>query len=595
MNPKASCLLTASILLVACNGDGVDEAGSGAPGEPVRISEHRQGDDLLSAGLGLQRLAGPAPEPADAAAPTAAELRRMAIHKAWNGIYTLTPAGGVGGLLNELPEVPGREFHAFVRLEGADHPVRMMLQLPDRFDGEDPCLVAAPASGSRGVYGALPLAAPWALPAGCAVVYTDKGAGTDFFDFSTGTGVTLDGTRGRPGEAALGFEPDVDPQADLAGHVALPHVHSGDHPEADWGRHVLRSIEFALRVLSEHADGDYGPANTRIIAAGLSNGGGAVLRAAEQDADGLLDAVVAVAPNVTPPQTPPLYDYATAAALYQPCLLADLDGISELPLGNPMLAALGEVRCSSLLAEGLIEESDAASARRALIEFGFDEAALSQSAVNVSLDLWRTVAASYASAYLLRGPSEMPCGYAYTAEEATPAQRHAWWPTHSGVGGGQGIALADALAEGRDKPLPGLLCLRQLWTGDGEDAQALREAVGQIRASAAPRSDIPILVIHGRQDGLVPAAFSSRPYVKRAQAAGARIAYWEIDGAQHFDVLLAAPSVAGRYVPLLPYGWAALDRLRAVLDGDAEVGGNRLIEPTPPPAGEPLRRMDLGL
>ncbi|UWX03521.1 hypothetical protein H1235_10615 [Pseudoxanthomonas sp. NC8] len=81
--------------------------------------------------------------------------------------------------------------------------------------------------------------------------------------------------------------------------VAIKHAHSQDNPEADWGRHVKQAAEFALAALGR-AFPQAAPFtfdNTRVIAVGISNGGGAVLRAAELEGD-WLDAVVAGEPNV---------------------------------------------------------------------------------------------------------------------------------------------------------------------------------------------------------------------------------------------------------------------------------------------------------
>lgn len=50
-------------------------------------------DDLLTAGLGKAGLAGAAPTFADPANPTAAELRRRAIHANYRGIVDITAAG----------------------------------------------------------------------------------------------------------------------------------------------------------------------------------------------------------------------------------------------------------------------------------------------------------------------------------------------------------------------------------------------------------------------------------------------------------------------------------------------------------------------
>lgn len=589
-------LAIASVLLACQPAEkSSEETSRGGLDLTIRSTEHREGDDLLSAGLGLRGLASEAPRPADPEAPSAGALRRLAIHKAWNGIYSLTPAAGLGGLLDELPTIPGREFQALVKVKNAAHPVRVLVQLPDDFDTETPCLVVAPASGSRGVYGAVALVGPWALPGGCAVAYTDKGAGTDFFDYSDNSGTGRDGRRVHSDEGSLAFRPEKAPESETrADVVALPHVHSGDNPEADWGHHVLRAAELGLQILSMELPGQFSSSNTRIIAAGLSNGGGAVLRAAELDRQGLLDAVVAVAPNVMAPEATPLFDYALEAALYQPCLLADSDVVSDMPLGNPMLAALGEVRCASLARAGLLDPPEAAAARARLTEAGFDASALTQSAVNVSLDLWRSIVASYASAYLKRGAFDMPCGYAYTAAGASTAQRQSWWATHSGIGPGEGIALDDDLADGQDSTLPGLLCLHELRNGDEADTKRLDRGVEATRASAKLPA-IPVVVIHGRDDGLVPVALSSRPYVEQARKNGAYLAYWEVADAQHFDVLLGAPGVAGRYVPLLPYGWHALDHVDAVLDSRWLLGEDRQIEPNPAAAGQSLRVSDLGL
>src|SRR5690606_33997059 len=62
-------------------------------------STHRDGDDLLTAGLGLDGLRAMAPPAfADAARPTAAEARRRAIWSNWRGIADLAPGGGYGSV-----------------------------------------------------------------------------------------------------------------------------------------------------------------------------------------------------------------------------------------------------------------------------------------------------------------------------------------------------------------------------------------------------------------------------------------------------------------------------------------------------------------
>src|SRR6476469_1953840 len=140
-----------------------------------RVTIHRDGDDLLTAGLGLQGLRAPAPAFADPAHPTTVELRRRAIWSNWHGIADLSASGGYGTLYGSTVRVPGREYATLARVPGASQPHRVTVQVPDGFDAKRRCIVVAPASGSRGVYGAISVAGAWALPKGCAVAYTDKG------------------------------------------------------------------------------------------------------------------------------------------------------------------------------------------------------------------------------------------------------------------------------------------------------------------------------------------------------------------------------------------------------------------------------------
>ncbi len=554
-------------------------------------TEYTAADDLLTAGLGLEGLRSPPPGFEQPHSPSAAELRRLAMHSAWNALALLGPAGGLGddGVFRDLAPVAGHEVSALLRLPGAAHPFRVLVQIPARPATSPACLLVAPASGSRGVYGAVPLAGPTALSRGCAIAYTDKGAGTDFHTLDDDRTPTLSGVRvaNESDPAPFRVEGEAAP-----GALAMKHAHSGDHPEADWGRHVLAAARFGQQQLRARLAPD---TELQILAVGLSNGAAAVLRAAEIDHAGLLNAVVAVMPNITGPGVAPLYDYATLAALLQPCALGDGERTLAKPLGSPLLVALGEQRCASLVDAGVLDAAAPEAARGLLLDAGFDGPALRLGAGNVALDLWRAVAGSYASAYLRRGPDDMPCGYGLRATAAEEAQRAAWWASHSGVGPGGGIELIDTLATeaGGDSALPGLLCLRELWTGESEESVALRTAVEQTRATAQ-LADIPVLLIHGREDGLIPAALSSRPYVASARAGGAqRLAYWEIDRAQHFDAFLNVPGVADRLVPILPYGWVGIDHLFEVLAEQAELGPDRRFAPVPGSAALSRERMGL--
>ena len=541
--------------------------------EPQRETHHRGSDDLLTAGLGLAGLRGMTPPGfADAANPTAEELRRRAIWNNWRGIADLSPTGGYGEVYGSVANVPGREFSAFATVPGAKQPHRVLVQVPDSFDARKRCVVVTAASGSRGIYGSIAVAGAWGLPKGCAVAYTDKGAGTDYYDIDTHTGVKLDGTRGALGKT-LAFVPEV--PMGMSG-VAFKHALSAlnhAYPQA-------RPFTFD---------------NTRVIAVGISNGGGAVLRAAELEGD-WLDAVVAGEPNVylLGQGAVTLYDIATEAALLMPCALLHLsaDSLPQPPL-RAQVEPLWAGRCAALKNAGLVQGADtAAQAKHAYEQLrsrGWTDATLAAGVLSVGFDLWRAVAVTYASAYGRAGVGEHPCGYAFSAQNAdfspraaTLAERQSWWSDGSGIPPGAGVGIIDSKMALPDLTLPGLQCLRALL--DEPADSAFKQGLAAT-AAALPGKGLPVVVVHGLDDGLVPPAFTSAPYVAAAQAAGREVSYWQVKHAQHFDGFLALPAYGARYVPLLPYVYAALDQVSATLDGKGKLPGDALIEPTPKGAG----------
>jgi hydroxybutyrate-dimer hydrolase len=571
----------------------------------VRESVHCAGDDLLSAALGLDGLRGKPPAFADAAAPTPQELRRRAIHASWNGIADLGPLGGYGRVYGAVPDVPGREYQAFARVPGARSPHRVLLQAPDAFDARARCLVVAASSGSRGVYGAIALAGAWALPRGCAVAYTDKGTGPGYFDLDGDTGVALDGTRVARGAAPLEFEPAR--AADARG-VAIKHAHSGDNPEADWGRHVLQAARFGLAMLDRAypAQAPFTPANTRVIVTGLSNGAGAALQAAGLDAEGLVDGVVALAPNVHVEGARPLYDVASEAAQLLPCALTDAR-YDATPFAriDGALPPAWLARCAHLRERGLVDGADRVAQARSAIERlragGWGERAIETAASSTRFDLWRAIAATYAASYLRATPATMPCGFHYAAVDAhgrvvpaDAAMRAAWWSDASGIPPGAGVQLLGGIdASSADPTASGIDCLRGLWSGDGAAARALRAAVAAT-AVKLPRAGLPLVVIHGEDDGLLPEAFHSRAYVAALEAAARAPVYWRVPHAQHFEAFLALPGFGDRYVPLLPYGHAALDALWSHLAEGMPMPHARRFATTPRGTGS-LERAALGL
>lgn len=568
-------------------------------------SEHRGSDDLLTAGLGLAGLRSMAPPAfADASAPTVDELRRRALWGSWRGIADLAPGGGYGELFGSLQSVPGREYSAFARLPGAKQPHRVLAQVPDNFDTGKRCVLVAPASGSRGIYGAVSVAAAWGLPKGCAVVYTDKGAGSDYYDLNAQAGVRANGTVGALGEVSdLAFVPDAPINAS---GVAFKHAHSKDNPEADWGRHVKQAAEFALLALAE-AYPQAAPftfENTRIIAVGISNGGGAVLRAAELEGD-WLDAVVAGEPSVysSGPGSRALYDYTTEAALLMPCAQLHMSNLPQPPL-TAALQAAAAVRCATLTAEGVISgatpAAQAKSAYDLMLSKGWTDASLRAGALSTGFDLWRAIAATYASAYGRYGVGEHPCGFNFAAQNpdfspraATAVERAAWISDGSGIPPGAGVGLLDSKVALPDLTYAGLKCLRGLWDGQGEDAKRVQAGI-QATHAGLPRKGLPVMVVHGADDGLIPPAFSSAPYAAAAKAAGREVSYWKVQNVQHFDGFLGLPDYGSRYLPLLPYVYEALDRVQARLDKGTELPADAVIATTPR-AGKPLTAENLAM
>src|SRR5438445_238817 len=422
----------------------------------IRETAHRGDDDLVSAGLGLAGLRAAPAAFADADAPTPAELRRRAIQMAWKGIADLGPLGRFGDAYGSVTTVPGREYQAFATLPGARSPHRVLVQVPDNFDARARCVIVCASSGSRGIYGSISVTGAWGLPRGCVVAYTDKGAGQGYFDCAEGSGVALDGTRARAGEAALEFAVE---NVDVDAGLATRHAHCGHNPQAHWGEHVLQAAQFALamldRALPQHAP--FTRENTRILAVGLSNGGAAVLQAAGLDAQGLIDGVVAIEPNINAHATAgtrarPLYDYASDAALLMPCALLaprfDHLPLTRLP-GNTV--ASWRYRGETLRNAGLIAAGEtraqSTEALDCLHADGWTDAALASAASTTAFDMWRAFGVTYASAYLASGP-DMPFGFRFhmldgagRPRAAGATERALWWCDSSGIVPSAGVMI----------------------------------------------------------------------------------------------------------------------------------------------------------
>jgi len=204
----------AALALAGCHG-GDDDNGSSQPTNTlpsfISGSVNTQtydgvSDDLLTAGLGKTGLASAtAPAIAKPAAPTAAELRRLAIYSNYRALVDMSSNGGYGRFwgpnvdLNgndTLGEgkIAGKEYIAYADDGSGTQNVSLLVQIPQSFNPDQPCIVTATSSGSRGVYGAISAAGEWGLKRGCAVAYNDKGSGNGGHELSTNLVTLIDGT-----------------------------------------------------------------------------------------------------------------------------------------------------------------------------------------------------------------------------------------------------------------------------------------------------------------------------------------------------------------------------------------------------------------
>src|ERR1700730_14828888 len=315
-----TCLTSAAVVALA-----VVIANTRAVADEDVLHTHYDGvtNDLLTAGLGRTGLGPPtahgSPDPLH---PTAEELRRLAIYSNYRALVDPTPGGGYGTLYGPNVKadgtvttseglIAGDEYIAFEKKAGERGRVTMMVQVPDNFSPTASCIIAAPSSGSRGVYGAIATAGEWGLKHGCAVAYTDKGTGTGAHDLQNNTVNLIQGERADAVQASddSNFTAKLSDSQRAAFNAATPnrfafkHAHSQQNPEKDWGKNVLRSIKFAFQLLNEKFRGrgiEITKRNTIVIASSVSNGGGASARAVEQDEDHLIDGLAVGEPNVNP-------------------------------------------------------------------------------------------------------------------------------------------------------------------------------------------------------------------------------------------------------------------------------------------------------
>ena len=139
----------------------------------------------------------------------------------------------------------------------------------------------------------------------------------------------------------------------------------------------------------------------------------------------------------------------------------------------------------------------------------------------------------------------------------------------------------------QDWNLDGALCLRNLLTGSDAAAKALQAGVDETRRSGKLGGK-PTLIVHGRNDALLPVNHTSRPYTalsKLADGAASKLSYIEVTNAQHFDGFIGLPALLpgydSRYVPLHLYLNRALDAVYAHLKNGTPLPASQVLRTTP--------------
>lgn len=569
--------------------------------------------DLLTGGLGRTGLAAAAaPAYADPLNPTGLELRRNALHANYRAIVDPSVGGGFGRLYgpnidlagnDTLGEglIPGVEILGVADDGSGRRNVTMAVQIPAAFDRSKPCIVVGPSSGSRGVYGAIGTASDWGLKKGCAVALTDAGKGMGLHDLGDDTVNRIDGRRATRTEAGADshFTAALDEaqrSAFVAGfpnRVALKHMHSQQNPESRWGLDTLDAVRFALWALNEEFASQppqrgqperYTKQNTLVIGGSVSNGGGAVLRAAEQDTTGLIDGVVAGEPNAQPNRSSgygvaqggvpvpavgkPALDYFTYANLYQPCAAqaaaAAMPG--EVSIHNYMtLVAMNPRavnRCTALRAAGLVNgDTTAAQADDALARlraYGWTQANDTMHNAHYGLGNAVIISTMYTNAAARASVLDNLCGASIAGVDAAggPAPIAAVLKAASfaigngtangtpqavivngSIGGARRWDLAVSPSTGSaDLGLDVALCQRALVTGvdtvsgapltassvpTKAQSDAVRAGIAEVLLDGRLRGT-PTLIVSGRSDALLPVNHAGRAYTAFAASAGGK-------------------------------------------------------------------------
>ncbi len=578
------------LMLLSCSNNSNRTPPQNSPVEVLKTVYYEGvDDDLLTAGLGLVGLRSTAPALPELA--SAAELRQASYYHQFKALNDLSTDGGFGtfyGFNASQEPIAGYEYWS-QRSVAVDVFHTVVLQLPDNFKAAKACLVVAPSSGSRNVLGAVGTSGSWALIHGCAVVYTDKGTGTqvaseDKFEYQ------IDGM------IDTGKDPSKDHLHEAtklisasAKHVVQKHPYSQVNPEQYWGEFVIDAAQYGLALLRQEKG--LTRDNIKVIAASVSNGGGAVLRAAEINHNGLIDAVVAAEPqinlnhqykvkNANGVQTisvKTLIELSMNMSLYEPCAALH-ESLNDAPfkMNTVMIQGLQQSRCAALHQSGYIQATDLtgqiSESLNKIKQLKIEPSALQLAPLNTLANMWGAINHTYSNSYLKKSARDNLCQSAMSAftpqglpRALSAVEKSSMFAISNGIAPSNGVELAytnnnnevqSRMVLAADFGLESQSCFYQLLSDS-----KMQSALDMIKAQTED-NQVPTIILHGQADGTVAINHASRAYFHRNQSSetvNQSMRYYEIENTQHFDAFLAYPGFNQQFVPMHPYFEQALE------------------------------------
>lgn len=575
----------------------------------TKTTYNNSDNDLLTGGLGESGLLGNPPT-VNSTSPTADTLRKSALYYSYKNQIDTRNVSGFGTFygpsVTNRPndgKIAGQEYLSYTN-DGLN--TTLLLQIPTNFDPSLPCLVAAPSTGSRGIYGAVSTAGEWGLKNRCAVIYTDKGTGVGVHDLTGDTVNMIDGTRTTSSNAgdyshftATGKDSmSISSFASSnSNRIAQKHAHSQRNPEKDWGKNVLNSITFAFNMLNRQDvfgnQNSFNADNVVVIAAGWGEAGTAALKAAEQDSDNLIDAVVAVSPLISV-RNPSGFTIKQGTQTWDSSVFNKnlLETFTHYNLLQPCISG-DTARCSSLKLAGILTTTtlDKQIAEALQILFAFNGSMLTSHAlmpIYQKAGFYAGYAYNYASAYGKFSVVENLCNYGYQKNGNVTTL----------FANGSGTTPSDNILLVNSTDYQSATCLRQLVTkantllgADKDAADRIYSGMTDTLATGDLRNK-PALILHGRDDPLALVNQTSRVYygMNKKFLSNSKLSYLEIKNAHHFDALNQQYNL--NYIPLAYYMNNALDAMLAHLQKRTTLPQSMVVAAKPAPSGTPLNETD---